>query len=100
MFTAISRKTQNVVCMILSAVIVSVQPVARCLRRRTRCTRRLLGDDHADPVSPRPLPALPFKARRQALAPAAVPAAVKGAFAPATLRPLRYDPPFIWSALR
>ena len=71
MFTVISRKIQSAVCMILSAVIVSCQPVARCLRRRTRCARRLLGDDHADPVSPRPLPALPFKARRQALALAA-----------------------------
>ena len=61
MFTVTSRKIQSAVCMILSAVIVSCQPVARCLRRRTRCPRRLLGDDHADPVSPRPLPALPFR---------------------------------------
>ena len=68
MFTVTSRKTQTAVCMILSAVIVSVSLSLGAYRRRTRCPRRLLGDDHADPVSPRPLPASPFRARRQALA--------------------------------
>jgi len=52
MITSTSRKTQTAVCMILSAVIVSVGLSLGAFGCRTRRTsRRVLGDDHADSVS-------------------------------------------------
>jgi hypothetical protein len=71
MITSISRKTQTAVCMILSAVIVSVGlSLGAFAAEHAAHHDGYSVDDHADSVSsPRPLPASSFKTRRQAFGP-------------------------------